>query len=104
MADGRAKSVYRRRAKASSRHGTRGRSQLPSASRRHTANRSTRFGACEGADQYSKVSGRALSRQQQEIFRPVGMRLYSGMSPEFLQDTVRNQIADKLSNAFFNYY
>src|ERR1051326_3074982 len=32
------------------------------------------------------------------------MRLYSGMSPEFLQDTVRNQIADKLSSAFFNYY
>lgn len=26
------------------------------------------------------------------------------MSPEFLQDTVRNQIADKLSNAFFSYY
>jgi hypothetical protein len=32
------------------------------------------------------------------------MRLYSGMSPEFLQDSVRNQIADKLSAAFFNYY
>jgi uncharacterized protein len=32
------------------------------------------------------------------------VRLYSGMSPEFLQDTVRNQIADKLGVAFFNYY
>jgi uncharacterized protein len=32
------------------------------------------------------------------------MRLYSGMSPDFLQDTVRNQIADKLGSAFFSYY
>ena len=32
------------------------------------------------------------------------MRLYSGMSEEFVRDTVRNQIADKLSEAFFAYY
>lgn len=32
------------------------------------------------------------------------MRLYSGMSPEFVRDTVRNQIASKLETAFFNYY
>ncbi len=32
------------------------------------------------------------------------MRLYSGMSPDFVRDTVRNQIADKLSAAFFAYY
>ena len=32
------------------------------------------------------------------------MRLYSGMSPDFVRDTVRNQIADKLSAAFFSYY
>ena len=32
------------------------------------------------------------------------MRLYSGMSPDFVRDTVRNQIADKLSTAFFSYY
>jgi uncharacterized protein len=32
------------------------------------------------------------------------LRLYSGMSPEFVRDTVRNQIADKLSTAFFSYY
>ena len=32
------------------------------------------------------------------------MRLYSGLSPQFVRDTVRNQIAEKLSTAFFNYY
>src|SRR5712692_3976645 len=32
------------------------------------------------------------------------MRLYSGMSDEFILDTVRNQVADKLKSAFFNYY
>jgi uncharacterized protein len=32
------------------------------------------------------------------------MRLYSGMSQEFINDSVRNQIADKLSAAFFTYY
>ncbi len=32
------------------------------------------------------------------------MRLYSGLSPDFIQDTVRNQVADKLSAAFFATY
>jgi hypothetical protein len=32
------------------------------------------------------------------------MRLYSGMSQDFISDSVRNQLADKLSAAFFNYY
>ena len=32
------------------------------------------------------------------------MRLYAGMSGPFIEDTVRNQIARKLSEAFFNYY
>lgn len=32
------------------------------------------------------------------------MRLYAGMSGPFIEDTVRNQIALKLSDAFFNYY
>ena len=32
------------------------------------------------------------------------MRLYSGSSKQFIEDSVRNQIADKLSNAFFNYF
>jgi uncharacterized protein len=32
------------------------------------------------------------------------MRLYSGSSKQFIEDSVRNQIAEKLSNAFFNYY
>ncbi len=32
------------------------------------------------------------------------MRLYSGMSEEFIRDTARNQIADKLKSAFFSYY
>ncbi len=32
------------------------------------------------------------------------MRLYSGMSEEFVRDTVRNQIAEKLKAAFFAYY
>ena len=32
------------------------------------------------------------------------MRLYSGMSREFVQDSVRNQLADKLRNSFFAYY
>lgn len=32
------------------------------------------------------------------------MRLYSGMSEDFIRDTVRNQIADQLKNAFFAYY
>lgn len=32
------------------------------------------------------------------------MRLYSGMSPDFIGATVRNQIADKLGEAFFKYY
>lgn len=32
------------------------------------------------------------------------MRLYSGMSMDFVRDTVRNQIADKLKSAFFAYY
>lgn len=32
------------------------------------------------------------------------MRLYSGMSLDFIGDTVRNQVAAKLSDAFFNYY
>lgn len=32
------------------------------------------------------------------------MRLYSGMSGEFVRDTTHNRIADKLSNAFFDYY
>lgn len=32
------------------------------------------------------------------------MRLYSGSSKQFIEDSVRNQIAEKLSNAFFHYY
>lgn len=32
------------------------------------------------------------------------MRLYSGMSQDFIRDSTRNQIADKLASAFFNYY
>jgi uncharacterized protein len=32
------------------------------------------------------------------------MRLYSGMSTDFVRDTTRNQIAEKLSQAFFAYY
>ncbi len=32
------------------------------------------------------------------------MRLYSGMSPDFVRDTVRNQIASKLETAFFQYF
>ena len=32
------------------------------------------------------------------------MRLYSGMSPEFIRDTIRNQISEKLKSAFFAYY
>jgi uncharacterized protein len=32
------------------------------------------------------------------------MRLYSGMSTEFVRDATRNQIADKLSHSFFNHY
>ena len=32
------------------------------------------------------------------------MRLYAGMSAAFIEDTVRNQIARKLSDAFFQYY
>ena len=32
------------------------------------------------------------------------MRLYSGSSKQFIEDAVRNQIADKLSNAFFTYF
>jgi uncharacterized protein len=32
------------------------------------------------------------------------MRLYSGTSKQFIEDTVHNQIAEKLRNAFFGYY
>lgn len=32
------------------------------------------------------------------------MRLYEGMSRPFIEDAVRNQIADKLSDAFFGFY
>ena len=32
------------------------------------------------------------------------MRLYEGMSRVFVEDAVRNQIADKLSDAFFGFY
>ncbi len=32
------------------------------------------------------------------------MRLYSGLSPDFIRDTTRNQIAEKLKEAFFSYY
>ena|SRR2546430_12759933 len=32
------------------------------------------------------------------------MRLYSGMSQDFIHDTTRNQIADLLRQAFFAYY
>ena len=32
------------------------------------------------------------------------MRLYSGTSDQFIQDTIQNQIADKLTLAFFEYY
>ena len=32
------------------------------------------------------------------------MRLYSGMSPDFIRDTTRNQIADRLRETFFAYY
>jgi DUF2075 family protein len=32
------------------------------------------------------------------------MRLYSGNSKQFVQDSILNQIADKLKNAFFAYY
>jgi len=32
------------------------------------------------------------------------LRLYAGMSGAFIEDTVRNQIARKLSDAFFQYY
>src|SRR3989344_2692122 len=32
------------------------------------------------------------------------MRLYSGTSQQFIQDTIQNQIAEKLRTAFFNYF
>jgi uncharacterized protein len=32
------------------------------------------------------------------------MRLYSGTSEQFLQDTIQNQIAEKLRESFFNYF
>ena len=32
------------------------------------------------------------------------MRLYSGMSPDFIRDATRNQIAERLREAFFNYF
>lgn len=32
------------------------------------------------------------------------MRLYAGTSQHFITDAIRNQIAEKLKNAFFNYY
>lgn len=32
------------------------------------------------------------------------MRLYSGYSPDFIRETTRNQIAELLRTAFFNYY
>lgn len=32
------------------------------------------------------------------------MRLYSGSSKQFIHDTIQNQIAEKLKNAFFNYF
>lgn len=32
------------------------------------------------------------------------MRLYSGTSSQFIQDTIQNQIAEKLRSSFFNYY
>src|SRR5437867_10236758 len=32
------------------------------------------------------------------------MRLYAGMSEDFIRDTVRNHIAERLREAFFNYY
>src|SRR5208283_3878625 len=32
------------------------------------------------------------------------MRLYSGSSEQFIQDTIQNQIAEKLKLAFFNYF
>lgn len=32
------------------------------------------------------------------------MKLYSGTTNQFIQDTIQNQIADKLKNSFFNYY
>ena len=32
------------------------------------------------------------------------MRLYSGSSPQFIEDTTQNQIADKLKSAFFSYF
>jgi uncharacterized protein len=32
------------------------------------------------------------------------MRLYAGSSQQFVMDTIQNQIADKLRNAFFTYY
>ncbi len=32
------------------------------------------------------------------------MRLYAGSSQQFITDTIQNQIADKLKNAFFAYY
>lgn len=32
------------------------------------------------------------------------MRLWAGTSEQFIQDTIQNQIAEKLKNAFFDYY
>lgn len=32
------------------------------------------------------------------------MRLYSGLSPDFIRETTRNQIAERLKQAFFAYY
>src|SRR3989344_6803467 len=32
------------------------------------------------------------------------MRLYAGTSQQFIQDTIQNQIAEKLKLAFFNYF
>ena len=32
------------------------------------------------------------------------IRLFAGTSKQFLQDTIQNQIAEKLKLAFFNYF
>jgi hypothetical protein len=36
--------------------------------------------------------------------RVENMRLFAGTSEQFIQDTIQNQIAEKLKNAFFNYF
>src|SRR5262245_12024443 len=78
---------------------------LPHPARRQAQRQPDRGRDQQDRGECTEIPCREGPRQQPKIYRAlIPMRLYSGMSEDFIRDTTRNRIAERLRDAFFAYY